>query len=374
MDSGIMSELPYDATKLIYGQSIDFTPLISIAIPTYKRFFFLQEAIESALSQEECSHYEVIILDNDQSDRILEVVGSFDPSKIAVYQNSTNLGMWGNMNRALDLAKGEWILMLHDDDLLLPNALQVFERIISSFNNQEIGCLAGGVESLYEGSIRPLWDRQSSHFRFPIAAKWYSTDNVVHVLDNMHFIDTPKFCSSFFRRRYIKKIGGWDAQYYGYADIALFLRIVKDKKLFVCKEIFGRLRSHDDNDSHPNKLWKTYPVKAAQRLLKDYADDSTVMGRNMQTTIERCYTTALWKRRYTSEERRAYAEELLLLIVQKPSRRFLLKNMWFLNMTMRLYLTLRPMLGWLSQATLLSRQKSALHGTSVRTGRGPVRR
>lgn len=352
-----MSELAHDITKLIYGNTTAFTPLISIAIPTYKRLSLLHEAIESALSQRGCSPYEVIVIDNDQSDHILEVVSHYEPSKIAVYQNSTNLGMWGNMNRALDLAKGEWILMLHDDDLLLPNALQVFERVISSSNNHEIGCLAGGIESLYEGSIRPLLHTPQSRFRLPIAAEWYSTDDVVRVLTNMHFIDTPKFCSSFFRRQYTKKIGGWDAKYYGYADLALFLRIVKDKKLFVCKEIFGRLRSHDDNDSHPNKLWKTYPVKAAQRLIIDYSDGGTVMGRNIQTNVERCYTTALWKRKYTSEERRAHVTELLQVIkVKSATRRFLLGNVWLIDILNKLYLAIRPRLGLVSR--LFFRSKS----------------
>lgn len=352
-----MSELPHDTTTLIYGKAIVFTPLISIAIPTYKRVSLLKEAIESALSQRRCSPYEVIVLDNDQSDRILEVVSLFDPSRIGVYQNSTNLGMWGNMNRALDLAKGEWILMLHDDDLLLPDALQVFERIISSSNDQEIGCLAGGVESLYEGSIRPLLDTRQARIRFPIDEKWHLTDNIVCVLDNMHFIDTPKFCSSFFRRRYIKKIGGWNAKYYGYADLALFLRIVKDKKLFISKEVFGRLRSHEANESHPNKLWETYPVKAAQRLLKDYADETTVMGRNVYAYIERCYTRALWKRRYTPEERREHASEILrLLNVKAATRRFLLRNVWLIDILSKLYGTIRPSLGSVSH--LVFRSKS----------------
>ncbi len=218
----IMTEIQEHTTKLIYGNPIAITPLVSIVIPTYKRLPMLKEAIESAFSQKKCSPYEVIVLDNDQSPDILNLVSSFDPSKIVVYQNTTNLGMWGNMNRALNLAKGEWILMLHDDDLLLPNALQVFERVISSSNNHEIGCLSGGIESLYEGTIRPLLPTPQSRFRFPIAAKWYSTDNAICVLDNMHFIDIPKFCSSFFQRQYIKAIGGWNSKYCAYAVLAAF--------------------------------------------------------------------------------------------------------------------------------------------------------
>lgn len=352
----IKTEIQEYTTKLVYGNPMATTPLISIAIPTYKRLPLLKEAIESALSQKKGSPYEVIVLDNDQSPDILNLVSPFDPSKIVVYQNTTNLGMWGNMNRALDLAKGNWILMLHDDDLLLPDAVHAFEKILTSHNSQEFGCLAGGIETLYEGSIKPLLNTPQLHFRFPISAKWHLSDNVVCASDNMCFIDTPKFCSSFFQRQYIKEIGGWNSEYYAYADLALFLRIVKDGKLFVTREIFGQLRSHDDNDSHPDKLWKSYPVKAAQRLLKDCVDETTIMGRNVYASIERRYTTALWKRRYTSEERKAYAAEVLqLLDVKSLKQRFLLHNVWLIDILSKLYGTVRPGLGSVSRLVFRGR-------------------
>ncbi len=353
-----MSEIQFCKTKLIFGKPIAFTPLVSIAIPTYRRLYLLREAIESALCQKKCSPYEVIVLDNDQSLSIFNVVNSFDPSKIAVYQNSTNLGMWGNMNRALELAKGEWILILHDDDLLMPNALQVFESLISSCNNQEIGCLAGGVELFFTGERKPLFDKWRSQVRFPISLKEYQGNDIIPITEKTSITDIPKFCSSFYRREYIKQIGGWDPKFYGYADVALILQIAKDNKLFTCKEIFGRLRVHDDNDSHPSKLWESYPIKAAQRLLSCYVDESTIIGRGIYLFIERKYITALWKRQYTAEERRIYANEVLrLLNVKSVNRRFLLRNAWLLDLLSKLYGAIRPRLGSISRLVFRGSEK-----------------
>ena len=126
--------------------------------------------------------------------------------------------------------------------------------------------------------------------------------------------------------------------------------------MFVTDKIFGQLRSHEGNDSHPSRLWKSYPVKAAQRLLNDYADETTVMGRNVCASIERSYTTALWKRRYTPEERRNYASEVLrLLNVKAGTRRFLLRNVWLIDLLSKLYGAIRPRLGSIARLVFRSR-------------------
>lgn len=347
-----MSEI-LSKTKLIYGAPVTFTPLISIAIPTYKRPLLLRESIESVLCQNECSSYEVIVLDNDQSPNILDVVNSFDSSKIAVYQNIINVGMWSNMNLALDFAKGKWILILHDDDLLMSNALQSFERLLSLSVDQRIGCLAGGVELFFTGERRPILDTRQRRIRFPIAEKSYSMNFVTCITDNMCLTDTPKFCSTFYRREYIKQIGGWDAGCHGYADLALLLKVQSDGKLYVCKEVFGRLRVHENQPSHPSKLWETYPLHAARRLLSEYVDETTPIGRNIHIMVEKQYSVALWKNPYTHKERRGYASDLLRLInVRAVSRRFLLRNVWFLDILAKLYGTIRSRLSSVSHLLL----------------------
>lgn len=355
------ADLASQPSLLIYGTPVVSTPLVSIAIPTYKRPDLLHEAIESALSQRECSPYEVIVIDNDQSSEILKVVGCFPSERITVYQNLSNIGMWGNMNRVLELARGEWILILCDDDLLKPNAIRAFERILLTHENEDIACIAGGVELLLSDEIMPIFNTRQPRIQFPLTKRLYSKEKLVCVESNMRLTDVPKLCSSFFRREYIKRLGGWDAKCHGFADLALFLKIQRDKKLFTCMEVFGCFWVHVANESHPSRLWITYPIRSAHRLLLHYVDETTPIGKGIRDMVERSYTSALWKGPYTTEEHRAYAEELLQSIMQKPSRRFLFRNIWLLNMLRRLYTTLRPVLGWLSQTILRSRHKQAVN-------------
>jgi len=112
-------------SKLIYGDTkYDETPLVSIVIPTYKRPYFLKQAIDSALNQEGFNNYEVIVVDNKAVDisnkttKTEQLISSYNSSNLFYYKNEQNLGMTGNWNRCIELARGKWITILHDDDYL----------------------------------------------------------------------------------------------------------------------------------------------------------------------------------------------------------------------------------------------------------------
>ncbi len=95
--------------------------LVSIIIPTYKRLNLLKEAIYSALNQTFDGDYEIIIVDNTDDSSYqstYEWIRSLDSSRIIYYHNEDNIGMFGNWNRGLELASGEWVVILNDDDLL----------------------------------------------------------------------------------------------------------------------------------------------------------------------------------------------------------------------------------------------------------------
>lgn len=106
-------------------------PKVSVCIPTYNNADTLAQAIESALNQS-FEVYEVIITDNASNDNTEQVVNSFDDGRISYFRNTKNIGMVGNWNRCFDLSKGQYVLILHADDVLHPKIieyeLKVFEH------------------------------------------------------------------------------------------------------------------------------------------------------------------------------------------------------------------------------------------------------
>ncbi len=125
-------------SELICDFSENNNPLVTIAIPTYKRADMLKEAIDSALNQKNYENYEVIIVDNDDNFNIESaterLIKSYRTNKIRYFKNKQNLGMFGNWNRCIELAKGKWFSLLHDDDLLEENYLESMDYVISRNN------------------------------------------------------------------------------------------------------------------------------------------------------------------------------------------------------------------------------------------------
>jgi glycosyltransferase involved in cell wall biosynthesis len=98
-------------------------PWVSFCMSTYKRPEFLQKQIKSLL-QQTFTDFEIIISDNDFEADIKEFKNVFNDKRIQYHVNPTNLGMVKSFNKSLSLAKGEYVVMITDDDPVYPDMLQ----------------------------------------------------------------------------------------------------------------------------------------------------------------------------------------------------------------------------------------------------------
>ena len=124
-------------SDLLYGNiEIDKDPFISLIIPTYSRTVFFKEALDSVLRQEETGfRWEILVVDNtplstDGTTPALEIVREFSCPRVLFYHNRQNIGAGYNWNRGVELARGQWVSFLHDDDLLCSDALKNIGEII----------------------------------------------------------------------------------------------------------------------------------------------------------------------------------------------------------------------------------------------------
>ena len=103
----------------------------SILIPAYNRERYVAQAIDSVLSQTFTDH-EILVVDDGSTDNTLKVLESYG-ARIRVLRQS-NRGPEVARNTAAGVAKGEYLVLLDSDDLLLPNALMTYDRIIRHFD------------------------------------------------------------------------------------------------------------------------------------------------------------------------------------------------------------------------------------------------
>jgi len=94
-------------------------PAVSICVPTYNGAAYLRECLDSALSQT-FEDFELLIIDDASSDDTVAIAAEYSraDSRVRLCENPTNLGLVGNWNRCIDLARGEWLKFLFQDDRL----------------------------------------------------------------------------------------------------------------------------------------------------------------------------------------------------------------------------------------------------------------
>ena len=103
------------------------SPLVTVAIPTYRRPDLLRLAIQSALAQN-YRNTEILVSDSDASDEIAALVASYSDPRLRYRRNDRPTNGLENALAMYRDARGELIATLHDDDLWDPNFLTVMVR------------------------------------------------------------------------------------------------------------------------------------------------------------------------------------------------------------------------------------------------------
>jgi glycosyltransferase involved in cell wall biosynthesis len=106
----------------------DSVPQFSVIITSYNQELFIRNAVDSALAQP-CPSMEVIAVDDASSDGSLKVLEGYG-DKIRLIKFEKNQGPNAARNAGVSASKGNYLVFLDGDDLLLPWALDAYQRIV----------------------------------------------------------------------------------------------------------------------------------------------------------------------------------------------------------------------------------------------------
>lgn len=99
-------------------------PLLSVAIATKNREKYCIEAIKSILNYQD-NEIEITVADNSETSLVKEFVEKCNSSQIKYRYDSGPVSSIENFNRAIELTTGEYVMLIGDDDSILPKALQI---------------------------------------------------------------------------------------------------------------------------------------------------------------------------------------------------------------------------------------------------------
>jgi glycosyltransferase involved in cell wall biosynthesis len=111
--------------------------LVSIVIPSHNRLSLVKEALVTVMGQS-YPHWECIVFDNASEEPLLKHVESLKDPRIKYAQSNEFLPVTESWNRAIDLAQGDYVLLIGDDDGLVPGALDRLVALVRKYDTPDL--------------------------------------------------------------------------------------------------------------------------------------------------------------------------------------------------------------------------------------------
>ena len=124
-------------------------PLISVIMAAYNASAYIRAAINSILNQSE-QDFELIIVNDGSTDDTEAIVKSYASDKIRYYINPENLGISKTRNRAIEMARGEYIAIADSDDISHPQRLEI--QAIFLAKHPQIGVVSARIKNFKDKS------------------------------------------------------------------------------------------------------------------------------------------------------------------------------------------------------------------------------
>ena len=116
------------------GKTVDTqSPLISVVIPTHNRAELLKRAVRSVLGQT-YRNLEIIVVDDASSDNTQVAVESFGDNRIRYIRHQTNRGGAAARNTGIQVARGDFIAFLDDDDEWVPEKTEEQLKLLRAYD------------------------------------------------------------------------------------------------------------------------------------------------------------------------------------------------------------------------------------------------
>jgi glycosyltransferase involved in cell wall biosynthesis len=204
-------------------------PKVSIITPSFNQAQFLDETIQSVISQD-YPDIEYIIVDGGSTDGSVEIIKNYE-SRISYWVSENDQGQADAINKGFAIATGEFIGWLNSDDCLSPGAIR---KVVDAFMlNPDVEFIYGDIgqgESLL--ASQKLRGRETSIEQILISGS----------------VPIPQQ-GSMWRRSVLGKIGSLGTEWHVVLDREFFMRTVLKCKIQYLPATLGFFRYHADSKS-----------------------------------------------------------------------------------------------------------------------------
>lgn len=234
-------------------------PLISVYIPTYNRLDLLKRAVQSVQNQT-YKNFEIIIVDDNSSDGTQDFLVGLAKvdSRIRYFFKDKNSGACVSRNIAINLAQGELITGLDDDDYFLPHRLEFFlDYWVNKKREDSIALFTSNIKSEKSNQAK-------EHSLF--SKKYFKKDDLLfaNYVGNQIFTETKT----------LRQVSGFDESFCMWQDLELWYRVGdlgnfehvdKPTYFFDTSHLYGRI-----SEAKSEKIFKTVEQFSEKNQLNNF--------------------------------------------------------------------------------------------------------
>jgi glycosyltransferase involved in cell wall biosynthesis len=274
------------------------TPLVSVICLSYNHAEYVIESLESVINQS-YKNIELLIADDCSTDNSVEVISKWlenFPETIFI-KNEKNLGNTKTFNSLLKLAKGEYIIDLAADDVLLKNCIETQLKAFQIAKVKNIAIVYGNIELINEKSdfIKHYYDVNSEKkvLKMPPSGDIY--ESIIG--------QKEKICSvsSMVKKEIFDIVGNYDESL-AYEDLDFWIRTARNHSFEYIDEILAQKRELSNSLSaqffiKKNKKinYSTYKILQKIYILNISKSEFNTMLKRVHGEMENAFKKQNWK-------------------------------------------------------------------------------
>jgi glycosyltransferase involved in cell wall biosynthesis len=252
-------------------------PLVSICIPTYNGEEYIEESIQSAISQT-YPNLEIIVSDDASKDDTLAIIERFkSKTKIPisiVHHNPQGIG--ANWNNCIIHSKGDYIKFLFQDDVLLPNCIETMMAMAIKY--PDVGLIYSKRIFIYEKASAEI--EKFIAYYGPIHTHWDNIEVKQGVVSGSIYLKDKAFLNSpknkigeptnvLLKTECFETIGFFNETLQQALDSDYWYRVMRKYDIAFINEVLVKFRLHANQASNINK---NREIPDSQLMYREYYD------------------------------------------------------------------------------------------------------
>jgi len=229
----------------------DSNPLVSIILPVYNRQEFIAQAIDSVLNQT-YNNWELLIADDASGVETQSFLRQYEGiPQVKLCVNTVNHGLFGNINKTIKTAKGQYILILCSDDFLKPLCLETLVALQSQY--QEARLIISSFDAVNENGETMPSAIDFYYDQFARDTSLWFPKQLVPILLQYASIN-GNITGMWFSKKVFEEIGGFRDNWTHAADWEWIYRVSRTYPVLISRTNIAIIRNHDKQLSVDNRV------------------------------------------------------------------------------------------------------------------------